>query len=301
MNIKSDKQITKDNNLLNSKIRRIIPYLICPSCHSDLIFKACELECCQCDQTYLVKNNKIYFIDVARPDDALDSVKGYLKKRFKTLYYKIGIPILAPTFPFNFYEQINSVVQSDFNIVINVGCGNHRLDDSIIGIDIFDYDAVDIVCDLQSLPLKNNSIDAFTSRSALEHMPYLNDVIEHLKRCTKKGGFGIHLIPFLYPFHASPNDYNRFTHMGQRQLFSSWKLIKQFNATGPVSLILICLIEFISILLSFGSDRIKAFMYLLLCILLFPIKFLDIFFVNRKSFLSLAPTIFIVVQKDNDS
>lgn len=107
----------------------------------------------------------------------------------------------------------------------------------------------------------------------------------------------MHLIPFLYPFHASPYDFQRYTHKGQQTLFKGWKVIEQTNPTGPVTLGLVSLIEFLSILFSFGQEKIKSGLTLVFCLFLFPLKFLDFPFVNRKSFFPLAPTLFIVVKK----
>jgi hypothetical protein len=59
----------------------------------------------------------------------------------------------------------------DCELVIDLGSGNNRLDDDIITLDAVDYSAVDIVADLARLPFKSDSIDAFASRSVLEHCP----------------------------------------------------------------------------------------------------------------------------------
>ena len=119
--------------------------------------------------------------------------------------------------------------------------------------------------------------------------------------CTKRGGLGMHLIPFLFPFHASPSDFQRYTHRGLSVLFKQFHVLTQTNPTGPVSLALVCSIEFLSILLGFGSERLKALWTLLLSVGLFPIKFLDAPFVNRSAFYTLAPTLFVVLQKGDSS
>jgi SAM-dependent methyltransferase len=171
----------------------------------------------------------------------------------------------------------------------------------MICIDLFDYDAVDVVCDLAALPFKPCSVDAFVSRSVLEHLPDPEKVVRGFYQCTRPGGMGLHLIPFLFPFHASPCDFHRYTHKGQEILFKDWNIVRQTNATGPVTLGLITGIELLSILFSFGSEKLKPYVYLLLCGLLFPLKYLDVFFVGRKSFLTLAPTIVLVLRKPDEA
>jgi hypothetical protein len=82
-------------------------------------------------------------------------------------------------------------------------------------------------------------------------------------------------------------------------LFGDWEILSQRNITGPVTLALVCGIEFFSTLFSFGREKAKAYAYLLLCVLLFPLKYLDVLFVGRRMFLSLAPTILTVVRKQD--
>jgi SAM-dependent methyltransferase len=229
--------------------------------------------------------------------DELDSVKYALKRLLGRFYYRIGVTVVAPTFPFNFRKHIRRRLNQDA-VVIDLGSGNHRIDPHVITLDGVGYDAVDIVADLQALPFRSESVDAFVSRSVLEHIPDLSTPIQEIKRCTRPGGYSMHLIPFLFPYHASPGDFQRFTASGAARLFAPWTVVEQYNATGPATLFLVCFIEFMATLISFGSQQLKALMYLGFCLLLFPLKFIDVFFAGRKAFLGLAPTIFTVVRKD---
>jgi hypothetical protein len=80
-------------------------------------------------------------------------------------------------------------------------------------------------------------------------------------------------------------------------LFKKWKTLRIFNNAGPVSLVLSTGIEVAATLLSFGNGRIKELIYLVLCGLTFPVKYLDWFFINRRSVFSYAPGFCIVVEK----
>ena len=153
------------------------------------------------------------------------------------------------------------------------------------------------VCDLHKLPFRANSVDAFVSRGVLEHVRYPDKILQQIHFCTKTGGISLHLIPFLFPFHASPFDFQRYTHKGHEVLFEGWKIEEQCNPTGPITLLLVCLIEFLSILFSLGNEKIKAYAYLFFCTILFPFKYFDVFFVNRKCFLTLAPSILTIARK----
>jgi len=59
----------------------------------------------------------------------------------------------------------------------------------VIGVDLFDYDAADVVCDLAALPFADGSIDACVSRSVLEHVPDPPTVMEQCHRVTRSGGW----------------------------------------------------------------------------------------------------------------
>jgi len=279
------------------RLERIKPILVCPACQGGLHYDAEKATCLQCACSYQVKNGKIYFVEVPERSDNLDELKGRLKQRLGKYYYMIGRDILAPTYPFNYRKKVLQYFQPAKQIVIDVGCGNYRLDENIFCLDMFDYNAVDIVCDLTRLPFKPDRVDGFISRSVLEHVQMPFRIVDQFYQCTKAGGLGIHLIPFLFPFHASPHDYQRFTHEGQKILFKNWEVVEQTNPTGPVTLCLLCLIEFLSALLSGKSGRLKAYIYLFLCGVLFPLKYLDVLFIDRPKFLSIAPSILSVVRK----
>ncbi|NQV20158.1 MAG: methyltransferase domain-containing protein, partial [Rhodospirillales bacterium] len=213
------------------------------------------------------------------------------------LYYSIGTTIIAPTFPFSYHRAIRRHIDPSGKIVVDIGSGNTRAHDDIICVDLFGYDEVDIVCDLGKLPFKPNSVDGFTSQSVLEHVPKLPALADRLCQCTRPGGVGLHLIPFLYPYHASPGDFTRLTHTGAAGLFPGWDVVEQTNVTGPVTYFLLGIIEFLAAILSLGSSRVRGPLYLALCLLTFPVKFLDAPFIGRKAFLSMAPTILTVVRK----
>src|SRR5579875_523654 len=279
------------------RLARIRSSLACPACLSDLTCTPNSLTCGQCAASYPLRDGKIYFIQPPPSNDHLDRFKRRLKRLFGRRYYSIGVQLVAPTYPFNYSEAIRNHCEPAAQLIVDLGSGNNRVDDNIITLDSVDYESVDIVADLGALPFKSESIDGFASRSVLEHVSRLDSAVKEIGRCTRSGGIGIHLIPFLFPYHASPHDYQRLTHVGAATLFPGWRLLEQRNVTGPVTLFAACLTEFLAILLSFGRPRLKSIAYLAACLLLFPLKFLDAPFVGRRAFLSLAPTILTVVQK----
>jgi len=280
-----------------ARLARAQSALCCPQCRSPLAFSPAGARCGACPADYSLRNGRLYFAAPPPAADELDKLKATLKRRLGALYYSVGVKWLGPTFPFDFGKAVRRHSDPAKQLVVDLGSGNSRVDPDIVCVDAVDYDAVDIVCDLGRLPFRDGSVDAFVSRSAIEHLPDPAAVVSGLERCTRSGGVGVHLIPFLYPFHASPDDYQRFTHAGAAALFAGWDLLEQRNASGPATLAVLVLVEFFSALLSFGNERARAALNLLLCLCFFPLKFLDAPFVGRRSMLALAPTILTVVRK----
>lgn len=284
--------------MYGSRLDRLQSVLVCPDCRSELIFEAKGGTCCGCSKHYPIRNGKIYFISApAQVEDNLDRIKYRLKGLLGRYYYRIGVDIIAPTYPFNFAGEIRRRIEPSQKIVVDIGSGARRIDQDIICMDLFDYENVDVVCDVTAIPFRDGAIDAFVSRSMLEHVPEPQKVVNEIKRCTIIGGYSMHLIPFMMPFHASPFDFQRYTHKGALQLFSGWECVVQFAPFGPITLLMQSTIEFLSAMFNFGSERLKTLLYLWLCLVLFPIKFLDAPFVRRPRLIGIAPSIFTVVRK----
>ncbi|PYR69992.1 MAG: hypothetical protein DMF87_20750 [Acidobacteria bacterium] len=279
------------------RLTRISAALACPRCGGALDRSESALRCEGCAADYPVRDGRIYFVDVPARTDDFDRIKGWMKRVFGRAYYTVGITLLAPTFPINFARVVTRLVDPAAQLIVDAGSGNNTLHPDIVAIDLFDYDAVDIVCRLEALPFRSDTIDAIVSRSVLEHVADPARVVGEFHRCTKRGGLGIHMIPFLFPVHASPADYHRFTPEGHAVLFREWTAVSRTNPTGPVTVILLYMIEVVATILGFGVARLRSLVYLVLCGISFPIKFLDVVFVNRKAFMSLAASILSVVRK----
>lgn len=277
-------------------IENRLSILACPRCGGELGHGENDLYCPSCAAIYPVKNGKIYF----EQPPVIQTQEAGLKERLKRLLgpvYAALLPIVAPVYPFSPRRFVLDHIDPSQKIVVDLGCGTQRVHPDMITVDLFDYANVDIVCSLEHLPFKKESVDAFTSFAVLEHVEDAFAIIRSAKEKTRKGGMSLHLIPFLYHFHESPRDYLRLTHMGMGKLFDGWHIEQLFNATGPVSLFLMHFIEFFAILLSFGKGRVKEALYLGLAAALFWVKYLDVFFVRREAFLSLAPTLCVAARK----
>ena len=244
-----------------------------------------------------MESGKIFFITPLSQVDELDIIKGRLKNLFGSFYHKILRPGLSPSFPFGLRGYLMAEFDLRSKIVIDLGSGNNKIHEDVFTVDVMNYENVDIVCDMRQLPFRAGSIDVFGTSSALEHVPELQTVLNEIDVATRPGGRGIHITPFMYPFHASPNDFVRFTHAGAAQLFAGWRVVEQFSVAGPFSLFNSIFAEFFSIIISLGNKNLQAVAYLILCGLLAPIKFLDVLFLRRRAFISISAVILTDLEK----
>jgi SAM-dependent methyltransferase len=109
--------------------------------------------------------------------------------------------------------------------VYDVGCGTKPFSDflsergmSYVGIDAVDgfYGTarLDIVGTADAVPLGDGVADAVVSSQVIEHLADPEAAIEEARRILKRGGLLFVSFPFLYPLHAAPRDYFRYSRHG---------------------------------------------------------------------------------------
>jgi SAM-dependent methyltransferase len=69
----------------------------------------------------------------------------------------------------------------------------------------------DRVVDMTAMPFADNSVDAFMSMFALEHVYDIHAAIRESHRCLKPKGRMLLAVPFMYYYHGAPDDFFRFT------------------------------------------------------------------------------------------
>ena len=78
-------------------------------------------------------------------------------------------------------------------------------------VNILADDRPDVVADACELPLSSGSVDCVVCCEVLEHVRKPEQAVAEMYRALKPGGVLIASTPFLYPVHADPDDYSRFT------------------------------------------------------------------------------------------
>lgn len=95
--------------------------------------------------------------------------------------------------------------------------------------------------DVQQIPLRGQSVDCVICTEVLEHLPRPERCVNEIHRLLRDGGLVLASVPFLYPVHADPFDYQRFTEDGLRHLFRKFKSVELYRMGGYFGVLgLIC-------------------------------------------------------------
>jgi len=172
-------------------------------------------------------------------------------------------------------------------LIFDIGSKNARgdycfglppADARVVCVDIEDGPGVDLVTDAHNMvDVADNSVDCVVTVSTLEHVHYPHKVVAEIHRILKPGGF-VHInVPFMFPFHADPDDYYRFSYRGIDILCAEFEKLDSGFDRGPASSMHQLLVHFFAILFCFNSKTLYGINVDLFKWLLFWVKYLDAF------------------------
>jgi SAM-dependent methyltransferase len=90
-------------------------------------------------------------------------------------------------------------------------------------IDAFPHIRPDVIADAACLPIRDSSADAVVMCELLEHLAQPRIAIDEAQRVLRPGGTLCGSVPFLFPVHADPYDFYRYTEQGLRNLLSGYR------------------------------------------------------------------------------
>ncbi len=181
--------------------------------------------------------------------------------------------------------------------IINLGSGPRRLHPSFINVDVMPFPEVDIIADATKLPFKDSSLDAVVNESLFEHVPDPISVLKEINRVLKPGGILYVSVPFMTPYHGSPDDFSRWTKSGLRSFFSNFNLIEDGVDGGPWSALLNFLAYWFGTIFSFGSKKIAPFLAFICMLILGPLKIFDFFFARLPGSDAVAAQLYFIGKK----
>jgi SAM-dependent methyltransferase len=217
-------------------------------------------------------------------------------KQFPKLYYSIWHVFCPVMMLVNGPRMVLKYIKKD-GVSIDVGSGPERLGKEFINVDMFPFPEVDIVALATELPFRDNSIDAAVSESVFEHVPDAYKVAREMVRVVKPGGIIYVSAPFIHPYHASPDDFNRWTISGLKHLFPDIDIIESGVRSGPWSAFLMFMAYWLGVIFSFGSKKLAPFLAHVFMLVLGPLKYFDYFFMKMPGAEAVSAHLYILGRK----
>jgi len=128
----------------------------------------------------------------------------------------------------------------------DVGCGNRPYGDwyeskvdRFLAIDPAQgADGPNVRAMADQLPVKDGCVDIVLCTEVLEHVERSDDAVAEIARILKSGGHALITVPFLYPTHEAPYDFQRYTHIGLAALVHrhGLQIVDLAAAGGPATL-----------------------------------------------------------------
>ncbi len=284
--------------MINEKLQKA---LYCLNCQGFLKDSGMNLKCTNCSKEYIKSGNSIVFFESKSffskgkvgTDSVIFRIKNYLKRNpkiFKFLYHLIYPPVGKTAK--NFVESLPKE-----SLIINLGSGVMSIDPRVIDIDYMPYPNVSVVADVARLPFRDESLDAVISESLLEHVADPDKVVAEVKRVLRPNGLIYIVTPFMLGFHSSPNDYRRWTTEGLKELWKGFNPEELGVAFGPTSAMTTLIVEWLAMILSFGSKILYQFLLLFFMVFLIPINWLDFILARYKFSSNNAMALYFIGRK----
>ncbi len=145
--------------------------------------------------------------------------------------------------PFGWKKKQEELVRSaGFNggdRVLDIGTGNSPnylswAKGKITCTDIRSTSRINVQCDGNFLPFRENSFDKVMAMGSLYFFAEPSRVIQEISRVTKKNGIFIFYVPFIYPLHDEPVDKYRFTKYGISEILKGHFKVRKIEPIGGV-------------------------------------------------------------------
>lgn len=282
--------------------------LACPSCRAAIDQEKEAAKCGSCGEPYAMRNGAVVFLDsafigasqVQGHDGVNATVKAKVRAMLAPRHHSVYFDTMETSYA-NGAKLDGFMGSFDRNaLVVNVGSLSKKLVGDgarIINLDISHYPNTDIVADAHQMPFLDNTLDGVIIKNVFEHIRDPIKVRNELLRVLKPGGRIFAKVPFMQPFHAVPDDYQRFSVNGLKEFFKDFEIIEEGIAVGSSSAISWMLMEYFAILFSFNTDRGYRISRRIGSYLFFWVKYLDVFLRNNPRAHMMASAFYLELRK----
>ena len=268
--------------------------LICPSCKTGLKTSGeSVITCANCKEDFpVVSETPILLSDsnlLFSKASSLDLTSSGFGSGVSTAISKVLPDLTLNTFQDRALEKFIKSLAIGSRCLI-VGAGDDVSIKEKIGLqggtlvvtDVIHSEIVDYVCDVTALPFEDSQFDAVLIIAVLEHVVDPVWAVSEITRVLKEDALVFSAIPFMQQVHMGCFDFQRYTLLGHRWLYSSFELIELAPTSGAGSALLWSITSFLQ---SFSRNKrfslvAKAFVR----IFLFWIKYFDLLQKNIPDF-----------------
>ncbi|HEV2973153.1 MAG TPA: methyltransferase domain-containing protein [Pirellulales bacterium] len=282
------------------RLERVRKILACPDCGHPLA-SAGDVPiatCPQCGRQWQLESRQFVFEAFSEQElkaDWLNRAKEAAKRRLGK-FYPWTIKILSPVHWAPPVAAFLSRFHLDEELVADLGSGTSQYDENVVCVDGASYPNVHVVCRLDHLPFGDGTLAGIISIAVLEHVPDPPAHVKEMFRVLRPGGRVLCYIPFIVGYHASPDDFQRYTKSGMRELFRDFEIVSLRPGAGPTSGMLWILQEWLALVFSFGSQRLYRLLMPLTWILS-PLKYLDVLLIHHPAASVIASGFLIEARK----
>ncbi|MBI2030858.1 class I SAM-dependent methyltransferase [Candidatus Kaiserbacteria bacterium] len=217
-------------------------------------------------------------------------------KRWPSLYYVVAT-IFGPVVFCGLSARRFLLKYPRQGMTLNLGSGPRTIGTGVTNVDIYPYPGVAITADACAVPLSDGSVARIVSDNVLEHVKDPRAAVAEMWRLLEPGGVMYVATPFLYPFHSSPSDYQRWTKEGLEELFKDFEIVEIGTRAGPFSAFDAHLCHLAGALFSFGNPTAKSLITNLSMFIFLPVKLPDLVFNYWPGVEDVASVLYCVVRK----
>ena|SRR3989338_1338486 len=285
-----------------NRLERLSGAIVCPKCRKALSKESDTFVCSANHGPYPYKSgipfliHKMFYRSQEQEHrEGINWLKSFLKQSPRLYYgiWQIFCPVLMAQ---NGPKKIFSFLPAA-PLIADIGSGPHRWHPDCINLDVYPFPEVDIVADAAYLPFADNTFDAVVSESLLEHVADPVAVANEIWRIAKPGGIIYVSAPFLTPYHASPDDFTRWTVSGLKKLFPSSEIVSAGVRSGPWSALLVFLAYWLGVIAALGSQKRAPFFAFVFMLILGPLKILDFIFSRFPGAEAVSAQLYIMGKK----
>lgn len=290
-------------------------HFICPKCAARLEPYENKLRCTsvQCAVIYPVINAVPILINderslfktasylIENPQPAI-SLRKKLFRLFYRLVPEISRNIKAEANYQILHDKLKSITTRPRVLVIGGGEEGQGIrlltkapDFLIVSSDVVLYDTTDVIFDAHAIPFPPESFDAVIIQAVLEHVVDPYRCVAEICRVLRPHGFVYAETPFMQQHHMGRFDFQRFTHLGHRRLFSHFTEIAAGPVCGPGMALAWSVFYFMA---SFTrSERVREIFRIIAAFLTFPLKYFDGYLIDKPGSFDAASGFYFLGQK----